>query len=197
MQTELMTVSQLNIGDTFRINFNKYDPNEYLDYRLIFMNQNRAFVEPLGSKRSNKVTREDGSTAEWESPRGRHNITIGAPCTLLRAASEDDMNDLIDGNGLDDLLGDNPEDVGMMDLLGELPKPKRTKNKPKTADGKRELDPQTKRGQVVAMFRAGKTPEQVCEKLSIKRSCAMSHLSDARKYNGVQYEVSGGKVRIK
>lgn len=189
------TVSSLNAGDEFQIDLGPNDPP--LKYRLIYSNQCRAYVEPIGAKRHNIITRQDGTTAEWDSPRGRVNISPGTLVdAILRRASEDTtMDDLIDG-GMDDLLGLSSED-NMDDLLGELPKARGKKRAPKTTDGKRELDPSTKRGQVVALFRSGKTAEQVCDKLGIKRSCAFSHLSDARKYNGVEYEVSGGKVRIK
>lgn len=172
-----MTVSRLRSGDTFRVDLGSNAG--YIDYRLIYVNDCRAYVEPLmRRKKTISVDHSDLTglpVVEFESASGRVNISPGTECTVL----EEDV----------DLVGPRDDDD---DLTGPLVKSKKTKK----VIGTRPLDPTTKRGQVVAMLAAGKTVMAVCDKLNIKRSCALSHMSDARKFNGVAYVTDGDRVKV-
>ena len=168
-----MQVSQLAPGSAFRVDLG---PSGHIDYRLVYKTNCGAYVEYM-KKTKKKIkhadpladlTGEETTTTEIEAAAGATTISLGTECEPL------------------------VEEIDIDDLVGDAPR----KARAKTTGGKRELKPATKRGQVVAMLSAGKTVSHVCEKLGIKRTCCMSHLSDARKFNGVTYEVSGEKVKV-
>ena len=172
-----MTVEQLTPGQTFRVDLGQHG---HLDYRLIYKTQGGAYVENMKKikkiiKHTNPLvdlTGESTIATEIESASGRTTIALGTRCELL----------------------DEFTDFSVDDLVGPV---RRVDTAMNAGGGKRELNPATKRGQVVAMLRAGRTVAAVCEKLSIKKSCCMSHMSDARKFNGVQYEVHDGEVTVR
>lgn len=173
-----MLVSQLLPGQPFRVTL---APGDYLDYKLIHCNDCRAHVEPLGRVRKTIMRKEEfddllggAPLAEFDTHGGRVNIAPGTVCTLLNAPDD-----------LDDLFG-----LGVTVTITKQLRPALVPS------SLRALDPKTKRGQVVAMLAAGKKVPAVCAALGIKRSCALSHMSDARKFNGVQYETDGDVVKV-
>lgn len=181
-QTGHRYIRSLMPGDRFSIDLGV---GGQLHYRLIYCNESRAYVEPA-RRDKRQITDAKGSVlAEFEDRNGRVNISPMTEVIKMDAEYEEF-----------DLAGD-PVEIDTFDLTGDpadaLGHRKRAKSAPGTL---RALDPATKRGQVVAMFKVGKTTAQVCDKLNIKKSCALSHMSDARKYNGVQYEARNGKVRV-
>lgn len=182
----MMHASQLNPGDEFRVDFGGFG---HADYRLIYVNQSRAYVEPL-MKNKKKIVKFDDLlgdvVAEFESSSGAVNIAPSTEVTLL-AVDFDDLLGPMPGNIVDNGVNIRKSRASYGGL----------QTHPIPTDGLRPLAPDTKRGQVVNMLAAGRTVSAVCEALGIKRSCCMSHLSDARKFCGVAYEVDGEKVRVK
>ncbi len=174
-----LVVSQLNPGQKFRTGGLlagwPEEPGFYWDYKLIYATQHRAYVEPL-MKRKTRINED----VEFESGSGRVNISSSVPCIPL------------DDDGEEDLFGPRTAE--------QLEAAPRTKTVRALASakplGSAPLNPATKRGKLVDMFLKGYTVSRVCEELGIKRGCAMSHLSDARKFNGVAYELNGEKVKI-
>lgn len=183
-------VSQLSPGQVFRVTLL---PGQHVDYRLLRVSPSRAYVEPLARSRQSirkkdefsDLTGRDEIVTEFDSTRGRHNISAGTECIIL------------DEDGDEDLAGPRRTPVDTISRTAVVNKMLGTSRKkaPKPL-GSQPLNPDTKRGKLVAMFSKNKTIAQVCEALGINRGCAMSHLSDSRKFNGVQYEIAGEKVKI-
>lgn len=174
------TVSQLSPGQAFRVDLG---PAGHLDYVLMYSNNCRARVKSMARTKRTITRRDDLSdltgeapavVAQFDAPGAETDISPGTECAPLEVAERSDDID---------------------DLLGTAPAP-RAARKAATPGATRPLDPATKRGRVVGMLAAGKTFQQVCAELGINRGCALSHLSDARKFNGVQYAVDGDRAKV-
>ncbi len=172
-----MVVRQLNPGQEFRINLGPYGN---LEYRLLYANECRAYVEPLKKVRRTVVTSDLMETAEFETSAGRINIAPTTECEMIDSE-------------LEEMMGKRKAQAPP---AGKT-KTEKAPRQPSGPLGSKPLNPDTKRGKIIAMLKDGKTIDAAAKAVDVNRGCLMSHLSDARKFNGIEHsKLDGDKVKI-
>lgn len=188
-----MTVSSLRPGTAFRIYLG---PNSYLDYRLVYANECRAYVEPLmRSKRTiarknddlSDLTGEATVLAEFDAPSGgKVNIAPGTEVDeLLDQPDEDD----------DDLTGAPAKTRPVIATQGQSKRGDRHFDPTPQA---RPVRPNTTRADMLAALIGGETSlAALAKKFGQKTSLTVAHIHEMWKCHGYGYTVKGDKVTIK
>lgn len=174
----MTTVAKLQPGDAFRVDLLGLG---HLDYRLIYVNDCRAYVEPL--ERSRKViARKDpladllGETvlAEFDAPGGRVNIAPLTQCTPIieeEHAVTKTVNNIVVGKKAD------------------------VHHDPQTP--KRSLRQKTVRADMLAVLLGGEhSVEAIAVRFGMKRSLVLAHVWEMWNCHGYGYTVTGDTIVV-
>lgn len=167
----------LSPGSTFMVDLG---PHGRLDYRLLYVNDCRAFVEPLGRK-VKQVKSNDDLLAEFEVPEGsRGNIAPGTMVTMLEQCN-------------DDLLGDAPvASRARATKAGVISHP------PQKA--KRPMRPKTTRAKMYEFITdpliGEPSVKAVMAHFEMKKALVLAHIWTMWRDNGFGYTVDDDKIEI-
>lgn len=176
----MIMVYNLKPGQAFRIWFGG-PKNEYLDYRLIHVNDCRAYVEPLYRRKTDIL--DDAVPGE----RGRVNITPYVDCEII----------------------DEELDKIMKTQTAATPKKEttakeKTDRTPRGADRKFEPKKQerpvregTVRAKLLAAIESGKSDiPKLMKEFDMGRSLLVAHVHEMWKCHGYGYSVTGDVIKI-
>jgi hypothetical protein len=182
-----MEIRQLKQGDKFRLDYGKYG---YQDFKLIYVNECRAYVEPIAEK---DILGDDNKRG------GRINISPGADCIPL-----DDEDDFITGGAtmtMKDPLDDDDDDFFGDATPAAAPKKPRAKR----TNGNRRKEPGTQtraikdgtiRAKLFAAMKTTKSIEKLMVKTGMAKNLLLSHINDIWRHHGFGYSVDGDKVEL-
>lgn len=174
-----MQVAQLEPGDCFRVDYGRHG---HEDFRLIYVNQCRAYVEPLMKKKTiiKKSELSDilGDQVEFETKSGKVNIAPATECEKLNVTDVADSPDAA------------PGEAYVPRKRGESSEPARAWIKP--------VRPGTVREKVLALLCDGKAHplEASAKKLEMDKNLLVAHVKEAAKQNGHGYKVSGDTIAV-
>jgi len=140
-------------------------------YRKIHHNHCRAYVKQLSSSRHNVITKDDGTTVEFDSPGGIVNI---APESMVVQ---------VDGGEAMAAAGIRPKRGG---------KPPQAPAKPAKRGGKRG----TVLAKLLESLDGVSSIPKVAEELGMSRSLLLTHAFEIWRDHGVGYVVEGDKITV-
>lgn len=164
-----MLVGRLQPGDEFYIDLGKYGR---LEYRLIYSNDCRAFVEPL------RKTKQRDPLDEISG--GRTNISPSTECTII---DED----------LEDFMGTSATSTSAAPA-----KKKEAADTSKVAyKQERPVKEGTIRAKLLAAIQGGETNlNKLAKKFDTPRTNIVSHIRDMWRFHGYGFTVTGDVVKI-
>lgn len=165
-------VNRLRPGQAFRI----WLGSDYLDYRLIHVNECRAYVEPLHRGRKADILED--------SPGGRVNITPSCDCEII----DEELNEIMKSTP----------------TATAAPAKKKEDKTPRSADRKfapekqeRPVREGTIRAKLLAALESGKTGiPKLMKEFDMPRSLLVAHVHEMWKCHGYGYSVTGDVVKI-
>lgn len=186
----VMTVSSLRPGTAFRIDLGR---GQHLDYRLIYANDCRAYVEPMMRKKKTIARKDDVSDltgepvvlAEFEAPGGKVNIAPGTIVDeLLEAAPMDED---------DDLTGAAPTKPAIKPVVHQKRGDRHFDPTPQT----RPVRPNTTRAEMLdALLKGEKSVAALAKKFGQKTSLTIAHIRELWKCHGYGYSIRDDKITI-
>lgn len=197
-----MFVRQLSPGQAFRtggaLEGFPDTPDYYTDFRLLYVSDCRAYVEPLGRVKR-KITKKDEfsdltgreeTLAEFDSPGGtRGNISSGTICVPLGDDGEEDLAGPRPRNDF------GPTTGGLRATLIKKPAGADIHHPPQAPQ--RAVRPGTVREKVLLLIKSdGKSVDRMAEKLGMKRTLFLAHVYELWNSCGYGYTVIGDKVVI-
>lgn len=174
-----MQVCQLSPGQAFAVDLG---PHGRIDYRLIYVNNCRAYVEPLMKKK--KIIKDSlsdltGETlAEFDAPGGRQNISPNTEVEPLDIEME--RVGTIDKDG---------GFVGAKSKRGERDFPPKIQERP--------VRPNTTRARLLDALLAGETRiPALMKKFDMDRGLLVAHVHEMWKCHGYGYSVVGDAIKV-
>lgn len=163
-------ISNLPVGSVCRSEFID------TDFRLVFVNQCRALVEPVRRQRREIKDHEGAVIAEFDSPGGRYNISPG---TLVVPVADNEHRSVSTAPG-------SPS----------MP-PRRGSGKPAQVP-LRQANPATKRGRLFALLLESPTGDSniktLMSAMAMERSAVMTYLFETWRDHGMGYQMLNDDV---
>lgn len=188
-EQNVAVVRQLKPGDIFRVDFYR---NQYRDYRLIYANDCRAYVEPIKKER-------DALDDDEEHRTGKINISPLTECTMLVDAELEEFMSTPTTTG---------KKKGTIVTTVTQTKTPKSNNLPKKTRGDRELKPfkmerpvreNTIRAKMIeAIMQAGGTVSisKFAKKFEQVESLFVAHVHEMHKCHGYGYAIVGDNLKL-
>lgn len=183
-----MPVSRLQPGQAFRVDLCGYG---HIDYRLLYANDCRAYVEPL-MKTKRTIAKKDALTeltgetvlAEFDAPGGRVNIAPSTACTPILEDGDDE-----------DLTGPCPYRSKPAVAAIKIKKTADIYHAPQIA--KRPVRPKTTRAEMLAAIQGGMASlKKLAAKFEMKEGLVKAHIWEMWNSCGYGYSITGDAVEI-
>jgi hypothetical protein len=183
-----MLVKHLKPGETFSVDIFR----EKLRYKLIYANECRAYVEPIGARKKNMDPLDENEKRAG----GRVNISPDTECLVDWEDFPDDSND--------DFLEENDDFMGTTkNTNGQAAAPAKKKTR---GTGYRHCDPTkqerpikegTIRANLMNSIKAGEnTIPKLMKKFGMAKPLLYSHINDFNRANGYGYTIENDLVTI-
>lgn len=164
-----MTINKIRPGQAFRI----WLGNKHLDYRLIHVNECRAYVEPLHHKKLDILE---------DSPGGRVSVTPNCECEIIDEELENTMKH------------------ATATTATTISKKKSSRGGDRKYDPKKQTRPVrqgTIRADLLAALESGETSiPKLMKKFGMARSLLIAHVHEMWNCHGYGYSVTGDAIKI-